>query len=175
MPVSINPIRLQQIYDTYRSSALNRTYYGIKLTRYRQYNFGTEIAIAIGAPSSSGVAGLAVWGTLPGSYAWLVVSGIATVLAVVKPVLQFAGRIENYTKLYASYTGIFLELKDIVEEIAAKRDISGKTDERYRASRQLLRELAPFVDPSPSKPLIRKLQEQINREIPAESLWMPDA
>jgi len=175
MPDAVNRRQLEYIYDAYRTSALSRTYYGIKLARYRRCNFWIEIAIAIGATGSGGIAGLAVWGTLPGNYVWLVVSGISTALAVVKPILQLAARIENYTKLYAGYTSIYLELKDIAEEISIYHMISEKTEERYRGSRQLLRELAPLVDPNPSKPLIRKLQEQINGQIPADGLWMPDA
>jgi hypothetical protein len=172
MADAVNWGRLQYIYDAYRDSALSRGYYG---TRYRQINRWVEISIAVGTAGSGGIAGLAIWGTLPGRYAWLTVSGVATVLAVIKPVLQLAGRIENYTKLYAGYTGIFLELRDIVEEIAVTHVISDKTEERYLGSRQLLRELAPLADPSPSKQLIKKVQEQINRDIPPESLWTPDA
>ena len=170
----INPVQLQYIYDAYRDAALNRLYYGVKLARYRRFNFWIEIAIAIGAAGSSGgIAGLAVWGTLPGNYAWLAISGIATVLAVLKPVIQLANRIENYTKLYAGYTNIFLELEEIVEEIGVAHAITEKTRDRYVRSRQLLRELAPLAEPSRSKQLIAKLQEQVNRDIPPESLWTP--
>jgi hypothetical protein len=172
MPDAVNRDELQYIYDAYRDAALNRTYYGARLAGYRQLNFWIEIAIAVGAAGSSGgIAGLAVWGTLPGNYAWLAISGLATVLAVLKPVLQLANRIENYTKLYAGYTNIFLELKDIVEDIGVAHAISEKTRERYVSSRQLLRELAPLVDPNRSERLVRKLQNEINREIPPENLW----
>jgi hypothetical protein len=170
----VNRDQLQYIYDAYRDAALNRLYYGIKLARYRQLNFWVEIAIAIGATGSGGIAGFAVWGTIPGSYVWLVISGLAAVLALVKPVLQLGGRIENYTKLYAGYTNVFLELKEVVEDIAVAHAISERTRERYVGSRQLLRELAPLADPDRTQRLITKLQDQVNREIPPENLWVPD-
>jgi hypothetical protein len=174
MPDEVNRDQLQYIYDAYRDAALYRLYYGLKLARYRQLNFWVEIAIAISATGSGGIAGLAVWGTIAGSYAWLVISGLAAVLALIKPVLQLGGRIENYTKLYAGYTNIFLELKDTVEDIAVEHGISDKTREGYVGSRQLLRELAPLADPSRSQRLMKKLHDHINREIPPESLWVPD-
>jgi hypothetical protein len=48
----------------------------------------TEVLIAIGAAGSGGVAGVAIWGYITGQYAWLSISSIATVLGVVKPILQ---------------------------------------------------------------------------------------
>ena len=128
----------------------------------------------MGATSSSGgIAGLAVLHSRPDNYAWLIISALAAVLAVLKPILQLADRIENYTKLYAGYTNIFLELKNIVEDIGVSHEISEEVRERYKRSRQLLRELAPLVEPNRNKRLIGRLQEQVNRDIPPESLWVP--
>src|SRR4051794_17444077 len=99
---------LSHIYDAYRTALLNRKYYGLRLSSVRKLNFWSEVLIAIGATSSGGVAGLAVWGTITGQYVWLWISGIATVISVVKPACQFGKSIENYTKLYAGYTNIYL-------------------------------------------------------------------
>lgn len=155
MPDQVNRAQLQYIYDAYRIAALNKKYYGRRLASYRRLNFWIEIAIAIGTTGSGGIAGLAIWGTLPGSYMWLVLSGIAAVLAVVKPVLQLADRIENYTKLYAGYVGAFVELQDICEEISVAHAITDGLKERYGRSRKILRELAPLAEPDPDTRLVK--------------------
>jgi hypothetical protein len=143
-PQSTKP-QLRYIYDSYRTALLNRKYYGYRLTRYQSFNSAMDIAIAIGATGSGGVAGLAVWGTITGQYAWLWISGVATIVGVIKPILQLGVKIENYTKLFTGHGSIYLELKAV-----------GGLD-----------------DPKPDKKLIKQLQSQVNDEIPPDTLWTP--
>jgi hypothetical protein len=166
--------RLIYIYDMYRTAALNRIYYGRRLDRYQRLNFWAEVAIALGTTTGSGgIAGLAIWGTLPGSYVWLSISGLATVLGVLKPVLQMGKTIENYTKLYAGYTNIYTELKSVVEDISVEQAISEKSKEKYIASKQLVKELGGIEDVNPSTDVIRNIQGEVNRLIPVNTLWVP--
>jgi hypothetical protein len=129
--------------------------------------------IAIGATSSGGVAGLAIWGTITGQYVWLWISGAATVVSVIKPAFQFGKSIENYTKLWAGHTNIHLTLREVVEDINTKKAISSDTAKKYLESRQLNKELGGLDDPKPRERLVRSFQALVNREIPPESLWMP--
>jgi hypothetical protein len=164
---------LTHIYDAYRTALLNRKYYGHRLELMRRLSFWSEILIAVGATSSGGVAGLAIWGTITGQYVWLWISGVATVASVVKPAIQFSQSIENYTKLYAGHTNIYLTLKQAVEDINDKQRISPDSFRKYQASRDLNRELGGQDDPKPREGLVRRLQVQVNREIAPEHLWMP--
>jgi hypothetical protein len=132
-----------------------------------------EIAIAIGATGSGGIAGLAIWGTISGQYAWLWISGLATVLGVVKPILQIGTRIENYTKLYTGHSSIYLELKSVVEDIEVSRSIPPRLAEQYEAIRKRIIELGGLDDPHPNKRVIKALQDHVNLEIPPDSLWAP--
>lgn len=166
-------VQLRQIYNTYRTALLNRKYYGHKLSRYQDYNFYTEIAIAIGATGSGGIAGLAIWGTITGKFAWLTISGGATVLSVIKPVLQFGKQIEKYTKLNTGHTSIYLELKAIVEDIERSRSVPRKLEDKYSSIRLLIKELGGLDDPRQNDVLIRSLQSKVNEEIRPEDLWMP--
>jgi hypothetical protein len=165
--------QLRYIYNSYRTALLNRKYYGHRLTLFQKYNTVAEIFIAIGAAGSGGVAGLAIWGSITGQYAWLFISGIATVLGVVKPVLQFGRHIENYTKLYAGHSNVYLDLKSVVEDIEVSRSLPPKLADKYESIRKRIVELGGLDDPKPDKKLILKLQGQVNEEIPAESLWVP--
>ncbi len=165
--------QLRYIYNSYRTALLNRKYYGSRLVLFQRYNSIMEIAIAVGAAGSGGVAGLAIWGTITGQYAWLWISGIATVLGVVKPILQIGAKIENYTKLYSGYSNVYLELKSVVEDIEVSRSIPPKLTERYDSIRKRITDLGGLDDPRPNNGLIKKLQTQVNQEIPPESLWVP--
>jgi hypothetical protein len=132
-----------------------------------------ELAIAVGATGSGGVAGLAIWGTISGQYMWLTISGVATILSVVKPVLQFGKDIEKYTKLYAGHSTIYMELRSIVEDVERDKSISKNVEGRYEAIRKQAAELGGQDDPRRDEALIKRLQSIVNEEIPPESLWMP--
>lgn len=166
--------QLKYIYNSYRTSLLNRKYYGQRLTIFQRYNTIMEILIAIGAAGSGGVAGLAIWGSITGQYAWLFISGIATVLGVVKPILQFGRHIENYTKLYAGHSNVYLDLKSVVEDIEISKSLPPKIADKYDTIRQRIAELGGLDDPTPDKALILSIQRQVNEEIPPESLWFPE-
>jgi len=165
--------QLRFIYNSYRTALLNRKYYGEKLARYQTYNSYMEIAIAIGATGSGGVAGFAIWGTITGKWAWIGISSVATVLSILKPILQTGKAIEKYTKLYVGHTNIFLDLKGIVEEIEVSKTMSKKIEDKYNSIRHFIKELGGLDDPKPDLVLIRKLQVLVNAEIAPESLWVP--
>ena len=133
----------------------------------------TEVLIAIRAAGSGGVAGVAIWGSITGQYAWLSISGIATVLGVVKSILQVGRQIENYTKLYAGHSNVYLDFKSIVEDIEVSKGLPPKLADKYESIRKRIAELGGLDDPKPNKKLILTLQSQVNEEIPAEDLWVP--
>jgi hypothetical protein len=54
--------QLRYIYNSYRTALLNRKYYRSRLVLFQRYNSVMEVAIAVGAAGSGGVAGLAVLG-----------------------------------------------------------------------------------------------------------------
>jgi hypothetical protein len=58
------------IHNEYRTALLNRKYYGARLERYRTINRWFEIAIALGATTGTGIAGLAIWKQGYGTAAW---------------------------------------------------------------------------------------------------------
>jgi len=104
---------------------------------------------------------------------WLAISGLATVLGVVKPILNLSGKIETYSKLYAGYSGIRLDLKGIVEDIEVSRSIPSSVLQRYGDIRKKTSDLGGLDDPRPDRGKIKQLQVEVNEEIPPESLWFP--
>jgi hypothetical protein len=168
--------RLEYIYDAYRTALLNRKYFDRMRSRYRSLITSADVVIAIGAGSASyGIASLAIFGTLPGKYVWLVVSAVATVLSAIKPVLKIGDKIDNYSKLHAGHSNIYSELKDIVEEIRVSKSITADLQKRYDSSKKLVKELGAKEDFSRNLKLIRKLQREVNEEIRPDLLWVPPA
>jgi hypothetical protein len=132
-----------------------------------------EIAIAVGGAGSGGVAGLAVWGTINGRYAWLSISAVAAVLSVIKPLLQLGKQIEKYAKLYSGYTGAYFELKTLVDDITWRQAGPENFEDRYKSIMRTFEELDALDEQLADKSLIRILETDVNKEIPPENLWMP--
>jgi hypothetical protein len=162
--------RLYQIYDALRTVLLNKKYYAARLSRYQSYNLLMEIFIAVGA-TGSGVAGFAVWQMNGGKFVWGVISGASIILAIVKPLLRLTERVEGYAKLYGEYTSAFERMKILVDDIQIERALSSSAIRLFQQLRTRVVELSKLGDPHQNRNLVRRLQSEVNMEIPVDSLW----
>jgi len=162
---------LRQIYDHYRTASLNRKYYACRLKKTKQWNAAIEILQAVA--NSSAVASFAIWNHPYGKTVWGSIMAVATLVAVVKPILQLGKSIERYGELYMSYTAVFYDLKDFVEEAAVSKSVSEETLKDFKAVHKKVKDLSIRDDISPSVKLLRRFQKEVNAEIPPGSLWMP--
>jgi hypothetical protein len=164
------PRRLDFIQDRRLKAALYKKYYGWRLSSFQRYNFWVELLVAIGATGSGSIAGLAIFGTLPGKYAWLLVSSAAAVIAVVKPVLQHTKKIENYSKLFSGYSIADAELDSVIEDIRASGVVSDALLKRYESVKNSVMKLGADDDPNPDEQMIEHFREVVAKEYPTESL-----
>src|SRR5262249_26814632 len=118
MPLSDERVcsELCELYDAYRTAALNKEYYGLLLSRYQTNNTILEIAIAIGA-TSSGISGLALWQQPDGKIIWAIVTLMSGILAIAKPFLQLNKKVERYSKLFTGHLDAFLAIGALVSRI----------------------------------------------------------
>jgi hypothetical protein len=166
------PLKLNRLYDDYRTALYNRKYYGCLLQKYRRWNFLFEVAIAIA--SSSAIGSWLIWRSTDfGQNVWALISGITAVLAVVKPFLEFPKQIERYSKLFAGHGDVFHDLDAIVREVESERGFTSKINKKYAETLGRIKELAVDDDPQQDMALARRIQEEVNREIPPEELWNP--
>src|SRR6266853_4669866 len=86
---------LDGIYDDYRTVSLNAKYNGECLSHAIRFNRMLEIIIAVGA-SGSGIAGLALWKSDYGQFAWGGISVAAILVSIIKPILNLGQDIEGY-------------------------------------------------------------------------------
>jgi hypothetical protein len=164
---------LDIIYNSYRQQLLNSMYYTARLATYRKYNLWMELAIAVGATGSGGIATLAIWGSITGQYAWLTISGVAALLGVIKPVLQLSKEIEKFTGLSTGHSSVYYDLKHLAEDIAISRSIPQGIVEKFSSIRERVANLGFHPAAHSHTALIQKLQAQVNDAIPLEKLWYP--
>jgi hypothetical protein len=167
--------RVYQVYDMLRTLLLNKKYYAERLSRFQKYNFAMEMLIACGAAGSagSGVAGFAVWQSAAGKIVWGLISGVAVILAIAKPLLKLTDRIEMYAKLYGEYTSAFARIKILVDDMQVERALPPARIKLFEEMRTRTAELSKLGDPRPNRDLVRSIQDQVIDAIPIKRLWLP--
>lgn len=172
---------LEGIYDDYRTISLNTKYNGERLAQVTWWNRAFEVMVAVGA-SGSGVAGLALWKSEHGQLAWGAISAAAILVSIVKPILNFGSRIEEYSKLWAEYSTLYARFRNAIRHIEGARNRiadSGSLPQSIVDEVQNIRtkmvELASKGDQNPKRKRLEVLQAEVNAEIPSATLWVMPA
>jgi len=161
--------RLKRIYDDYRTALMNTKYYAHRLRTYRRWNLTIECCLAIG--TSGAIGAWAIWNDSIGMHIWAVMTGCVTLLAILKPILQFSAHIERYSKLHSSYSVLFHDIKRLVSDIDMNGSVTQDIVKSLRHAEERFKSLAPDDDPNPSKTLLEKYYNEVIAEIPAQDLW----
>lgn len=74
------------IWNSMLEADLNYRYYTVLATRYRTYDLGAKIFIAI--TTSAAVSGWAIWGQYGLDWLWKTASGVATIIAIALPIVN---------------------------------------------------------------------------------------
>jgi hypothetical protein len=180
--IDLGPARdvLRSIYDDYRDALLNRLYNGIRVEQYSSRTKSFDIVIALGA-SGSGVAGFALWQAEYGKLIWGLISAVSIILAVIKPILKWPEKLDEYSELYAEYSLIYGKFKQIVDSINFDRvnisttgSITPAISGAVKEAREKILAVTSKGDKRPNKSLVKKLVDDVNSSIPAYTLWLPD-
>jgi hypothetical protein len=163
---------LAEIYNLYRSAALNKDYYGALLSRYQVYNTTLEILIAVGA-TSSGISGLTVWQLGYGKAVWATITLVSGLLAVVKPFLQLNKQIERYSRLFTGHLDNYLAIGSIVTKIRRRQELTPEMLQQFEAAEQRYIELSREDDPSPVPSIHKRCDDAVRLAHPDESFWYP--
>jgi hypothetical protein len=163
---------LRELYRLYRTALMNEKYFGYRLQRVRALNTASEIALGISASAA-----ISSWKFLTegvGMHVWQVFGGISTFLAVIKPIIKLSKKIEIYSKLHVGYCGLYFDLKNLVHEVNTSRAFPQRLLKEEDAARQRYKNLELQIDELPNKRLLRRCMEEVNRQIPADTLWTPE-
>jgi hypothetical protein len=166
-PSQAEVLRLQ---DRYRRCFLDQKYYAYRLSLYQRWDTGINLF--------AGVTTILSLVTRPSSHPFLsytcyVAGIIGALLLISKPIFRVAEQIEKYTMLHYGYSDIFNRIEALVGDI---RRNGAMTDEhRLRADELFDRccNLALREDASVNQEKLAQLKEEVERAIPAETLWLP--
>jgi len=166
---------LKLIHGMYRTALLNKKYYGFRLKKFKTYNLLLEWLIALGASGATGtgVAGLTIWKTGFGFEVWGIISAASIILATAKPLVNLPSSIERYSKLWSEYATMHSSLQQIEDELRAKNCLRTEQVEAFTKIQARIPELASQDDPSLDLKLVAKFENQVLKEVPVTSLWMP--
>jgi len=100
-------------------------------------------------------------------------AGLATLAAVIKPVLNLSKDVDRYTKLFVGHGDVYYDLETIVTKL---RSVGSYTDEMegvFERAHDRIKQLAPEDDPTVNKSLLKRCFEEVKTEKPENSLWWP--
>jgi hypothetical protein len=163
--------QLIQIYNLYRTTLLNHYYYCDRLASFQRRNKIVEIAQALGTSSTLGAWSIFHGNT--GKYVWIVIAGIATLISIIKPFLQWSKEIERYGQLSLGHTALYLDIKRLVERIAVDQEIRDTTVKEIDSAISRYKELALKDDLKPSAKKVEEFENRVNQQIRIKDLWRP--
>ena len=162
------------VYNEYRTARLNVKYYSRELKKVRKESILLQSFLAVTAPSSA-IAGLWFWETELGNRIWQILGIGSAFAAVLLPFFSFPKRIEKVQKLLSGYKSLEYDYRLLVSKIELKRDFGIEERDIYNGLLDKGRSLFEIIDESdPSKRIIRKLQEEVNRELPCDNFFVPN-
>jgi hypothetical protein len=164
--------KLKYLYNVFRSAGLERKYYAARLTRHTNTLWTLELILAVG--TSSAVAGWGIWKLADGpELLWSFLGGLCTLIAVTKPVFRFPDQIQKYSKLWGGLNDFYFDVSALVDQVATTHQYTPEMEKRLKAAEDRVRKLSSLYDPSPSQKFRLKCQNEVEKEIPVDTLWLP--
>jgi len=163
--------RVATLHDFYRTSLMNARYYARRLHAFKIGNLVADVVVALTA--SAAFVGLVVWRSDEGT--WLLATLVATsaIISALRPVLRVSDTIDRYSKLHYGYLELFYRIESLVSEMRSVERID--EDHLHRATElsDRFRALELEGDAYQNQKKLLKDQEDIERTIPADRLWLP--
>ena len=158
-------------YDKYRTAKLNELYYAARLKSSRKRTNAVQICtLAFGLISIICLSARDHLGPWPfwGAYGLVMVG-----LALCEVVRVTSSQI-RYTRLHFAYRTMCLNMSDLVVRIRTEKRITACIRELSDASQVTIRDVGNDEDLSINEDLRRRFSDEVNRDIPPASLWMPE-
>lgn len=163
--------QLKDVYRDYRNVAMSRKYYECRRQTRHNFNVWYEIVLAFG--TSGTVGGWALWTNPTGQQIWIGIGILVSIGAIAKPILKLGDDIERLTTLSAKYAALQIDFEQLIFDIKGEQKITKLIRKAYKEICQKLKDIEVKGDSPPDEKLLRKCQEDVNREIPPNSLWWP--
>lgn len=160
--------KLVRLYRNLRTARMNVLYHERLLVRARRLEVASDLIVGI---ASLG----AVSALLAGEPSWAWVSAIAAVIGFARLPLRLSDRQAFLTSQYEAYLREFGELREVAELARERQALTTELDSRLDASAHRLAEIESHDAPGCRQRLLEECYERVNREMPPETLWVPQA
>mgnify|MGYP000368561971 CR=1 FL=1 len=173
-----NRMQFQNIYDEFRTLELNKEYYGERAQSAKRKLLAMDVILAL-AGSGSALASFKWWATELGGVVigpYLLAFGVlvAVVLGVVRPYLKLEDEHARLASMQGSYSAISHVMKDVVNDIKTKQDVSEASEAVYNSLRQVRGSLSSKEDSPENRKLIKKKEAQVNQRYPTSFFYYPE-
>ena len=163
--------RIVELYDCYRTSLMNAKYYARRLDRWKLASTISDGVVAISASGSFG--SMAFWKQGVGANTFTVLLSIATLLSVLRPVLRIPDKIDHLSKLHYGYLELYYRIEALISEMRTAGRVSPEQLSKADALRERFRSLELEGDAYQSPKILLKYQDEIEKTLPTERLWLP--
>jgi len=160
-----------RLYDAYRNCLVKSKYYGNELKKYKRYSITMDIVIALA--TSSAFTSQAILKTPIGLNFVSLLLLISAVIAVIRPILKIGEAIDVYSKLYYAYTELFYRIESLTDDIRRENQVTQVHQRKAIDIFERYRDLELQNDPGESVKRMGKYQDEVDKAIPADTLWLP--
>lgn len=161
------------VYDQRRTVRLREKYFAARLCSLERQNFAMEVVIAVTATTSA-IAALTFWNTTTGQLIWQTLLILSALVAIAKPIMKTADKIQRLDELLPQYRLIEHELYKI--EVAVRQRGQFDNDLIDRFAKVLDRMDSIVVKPyehSMSKRLKKRCEAEVASELPPARFYVP--
>jgi hypothetical protein len=170
-PYSYSPKQAEvlRLQDRYRRCLLDQKYYAYRLSLYQRCDTAINLFAGVAMLLSLATRMSSTWL----SYVCYATGAIAALLFIAKPIFKVSEQIEKYTMLHYGFSDVFNRIEGLVGEIRRNGKISD--EHRVRADELFDRchNLAIREDVSINQKKLARFKDEVEKAIPAESLWLP--
>jgi hypothetical protein len=161
------------VYDSLRTARLNWKYYGCRLVKTKRMSFIIDLVLAISA--SSAVGGLWLFAEWQNGLLWRVLGSFAAVLAIYNTTARLGSKIQEFERRATGWQAIEFDLDRIARKVRATREYGEELQAQFEVVMDRQHELAKtYVDPGSTNRLKRPCEEEVLRELPVDTFFIPE-
>ena len=160
---------VSRLFDRYRRCLLDQRYYAYRLSLYQRMDTGTNLFAGVAMLISLATRDSATWVSNV-SYA---IGALAALIFIGKPIFKVSEQIERYTILSSGFGELFSRVEALLADV---RRNDGMTDAHRERADELMNRcdnLALREDAAINWKMVEKIQEDVEKAIPAKSQWLP--
>jgi hypothetical protein len=167
-PIQAEVIRF---YDLYRCSLMNKKYHAKKLKRAKFVSSLVETTAALSA--SSAIASLAIWKTWAGGAVFTVLLSVSAVASVIRSAFRLSENLDRHSRLAYAWNELALDMERATGAIRREGAMSELLRNRIDNLSERFQRIEMTDDIEGKSDLILRIQEEVDRAVPPDSLWLP--